>query len=215
MVSVIPRQTRPRGEVRRAQILEAAEAVFLEKGYAGATIDQVVKRAGASNASIYNFFGGKDGLFSAIVEEYSGHLLESFQTIDIDAATVPEALAQIGRHYMDVALAPDAVALSRLVLAEGTRFPELVHTCYQLGLDRIVERIAEIFTTWCSRGIAIMDDPALTAVQFLDAVGGRPLQRAMAGLPADGSSDAIEYSIQNAVRIFSTAIRGQGQIYDK
>lgn len=215
MAAVMPRQTRPRGEVRRAQILEAAEAVFLEKGYAGATIDQVAKRAGASNASIYNFFGGKDGLFAAIGEEYTGRLLESFQTIDIDVATVPVALAQIGRHYMDVALTPDAVAFCRLILAEGVRFPELVLTYYHHGLDRIIERIVDIFTTWRSRGLVIMDDPVLTAVQFLDAVGGRLLQRAMAGLPADGSGDAVEYSIQNAVRIFSAAIQGQGQIHEK
>jgi AcrR family transcriptional regulator len=215
MATVILRQTRPRGEVRRVQILEAAKAVFLEKGYAGTTIDQVVKRAGASNASIYSFFGGKDGLFAAMIGEYSGRLLETFQTIDIDDATVPAALAQIGRHYMDCVLAPDAVAVCRLILAEGTHFPELVDAYYRHGLDRVTKHIADIFTTWRSCGFATMDDPVLTAAQFLDAVGGRLLQRAVAGLPTAGSSAAIEYSIQNAVRIFSTAIRGREQIHEK
>src|SRR3984893_2769479 len=63
------RRTRPRGEVRRSQILDAAAQVFLENGYAGATIDLVIERAGASKATVYSFFGGKDGLFAAIVEE--------------------------------------------------------------------------------------------------------------------------------------------------
>src|SRR5258705_12847249 len=66
--ATVPR-TRPRGEIRRSQILDAAVEVFLENGYGGATIDLVVERAGASKATVYSFFGGKDGLFAAIVED--------------------------------------------------------------------------------------------------------------------------------------------------
>jgi AcrR family transcriptional regulator len=39
--------------------------VFLEHGYAGATIELVVARAGASKATVYSFFGDKEGLFTA------------------------------------------------------------------------------------------------------------------------------------------------------
>lgn len=217
------RQSRPRGQVRRTQILEAATAVFLEKGYAGATIDLVVKRAGASNASIYNFFGGKDGLFAAIIEDYTGHLLDAFQTIDVPTdADVPAALTQIGRQYLEIALTPNAVALCRLIMAEGIRFPELAETYYRRGLDRIITHVAGIFATWHSRGFVTMDDPALTAAQFLDAVGGGLIQRVVAGLPPDDWNTsalgnppsclphselgvAVERRIRNAVEIFGNA----------
>jgi len=223
MVEAKVRQPRPRGQVRRAQILEAATAVFLERGYAGATIDLVVKRAGASNASIYSFFGGKDGLFAAIIEDYTGRLLDAFQAIDVPTdADVPAALAQIGRQYLEIALAPDAVALCRLIMAEGVRFPELAETYYRRGLDRIVTHVAGIFATWHSRGFVTMGDPALTAAQFLDAVGGGLIQRVVAGLPPDDwNADvpgrppsnpspselgvAVERRIRNAVEIFGNA----------
>ena len=100
MAHVAFRHARPRGEFRRAQILKAATAVFLENGYGGATIDLVVSCAGASKATIYSFFGGKEGLFGAIVDDCSERLLATFQTIeltDIDV-DVPKALAQIGKN---------------------------------------------------------------------------------------------------------------------
>src|SRR5258708_9688479 len=62
------RRPRPRGEIRRSQILDAATEVFLENGYGGAPIDLVVERAGASKATVYSFFGGQEGLFPTIVE---------------------------------------------------------------------------------------------------------------------------------------------------
>src|SRR5258706_12421920 len=75
--ATMPR-TRPRGEIRRSQILDAATEVFLENGYGGATIDLVVERAGASKATGYSFFGGKDGLFAAIGEQRVERIVSAF-----------------------------------------------------------------------------------------------------------------------------------------
>src|SRR5882757_7167424 len=75
MVLTLPVRARPRGETRRAQILDAALTVFLEHGYDRATIDLVVQRASASKATIYSFFGGKEGLFEALVSEYAERIL--------------------------------------------------------------------------------------------------------------------------------------------
>src|SRR3984893_5189137 len=129
------RRTRPRGEIRRAQILDAAVEVFLENGYGGATIDLVVERAGASKATVYSFFGGKDGLFAAIVEERAERILSAFGDPEVVHADVRHALAHIARRYMEVVMAPDAVGLYRLIIAEGVRFPELVGTFHNLGPD--------------------------------------------------------------------------------
>ena len=83
------RRSRPRGEVRRSQILDAAAQVFLENGYGGATIDLVIERAGASKATVYSFFGGKDGLFAAIVEERAERILSAFGDPEVVGSGVP------------------------------------------------------------------------------------------------------------------------------
>lgn len=200
------RRTRPRGELRRAEILDAATQVFLESGYAGATIDLVVARAGASKATIYSFFGGKEGLFAALVEARCERFLSAFPNVDLADVDVPVALAQIGRWYMDAAMDPDNVALYRLILAEGVRFPELARTLHRSGTDRVSTHLAGILESWRKRGLVGVDDPELTAIQFLDAVRGDLQLRAVAGLPPDDLAAAVERSVQNAVRIFWSGI---------
>src|SRR6202011_440910 len=118
------RRSRPRGEVRRSQILDAAAQVFLENGYGGATIDLVIERAGASKATVYSFFGGKDGLFAAIVEERAERILSAFGDPEVVDSDVPSALGHIAQRYMEVVMAPDVVGFYRLIIAECARFPQ-------------------------------------------------------------------------------------------
>src|SRR5260370_7771392 len=113
------RRTRPRGEVRRSQILDAATEVFLENGYGGATIDLVVERAGASKATVYSFFGGKDGLFASIVEERAERILSAFDDPEVVHSDVRHPLAHIAQRYMAAPMPPDSLALSRLPIPDG------------------------------------------------------------------------------------------------
>ncbi|WP_028658538.1 TetR/AcrR family transcriptional regulator [Nocardioides insulae] len=63
-----------RTEETRRQVLEAARDVFIEKGYTGAGISDVVARSGSSVGSVYHHFGGKSELYLAVWEEYVGDL---------------------------------------------------------------------------------------------------------------------------------------------
>lgn len=60
-------QTR-RGEERRLALLLCATDLFLERGYDAVSLDDIVNHAGGSKASIYKYFGNKEGLFTAICE---------------------------------------------------------------------------------------------------------------------------------------------------
>src|ERR1700720_4471645 len=201
------RRSRPRGEVRRSQILDTAAQVFLENGYGGATIDLVIERAGASKATVYSFFGGKDGLFAAIVEERAERILSAFGDPEVVGSDVPSALAHIARRYMEVVLAPDAIGLYRLIIAEGIRFPELARTFYQIGPDRANAHLAGMFSVWRERGLVRVDDPQLAALQFFDLVSGDLHRRAMAGIIPQDLGAAIQRSIDNAVQVLWNGIR--------
>src|ERR1700720_4594628 len=201
------RRSRPRGEVRRSQILDTAAQVFLENGYGGATIDLVIERAGASKATVYSFFGGKDGLFAAIVAERAERILSAFGDPEVVGSDVPSALAHIARRYMEVVMAPDAVGLYRLIIAEGVRFPELARTFHQLGPDRTNAHLAGMLSVWRERGLIRLDDPQLAAVQFFDSVSGDLHRRAMAGIIPQDLGAAIQRSIDNAVQVLWNGIR--------
>jgi AcrR family transcriptional regulator len=203
------RRLRPRGETRRAQILDAATKVFVENGYGAATIDLVVTRAGASKATIYSFFGGKEGLFAAIIEERAERILAALPHVGIDHVDVRTTLTEIGRRYMEVAMSPDAIGLYRLILAEGVRFPELSRTFYRIGPERVSERVASLLRAWRRHRLIVVDDAYLAAVQFLDAVRGELHLRAVAGLSPDDLAEAIQRNVRHAVHIFWNGIRAE------
>lgn len=63
---------------RREQILEAASRVFGERGYFGATTDQIAKAAGISQPYVVRMFGGKENLFVGVLSRSLDRLLVAF-----------------------------------------------------------------------------------------------------------------------------------------
>jgi AcrR family transcriptional regulator len=70
------------GLATRRQLLEAGGQVFAEQGYAKATSKEICERANANVAAVNYHFGGKDGLYAAVLEEAHSRLV----TIDAMAA---------------------------------------------------------------------------------------------------------------------------------
>src|SRR5262245_47335366 len=95
-----PRQRRTPAAQREA-ILQAAAAVFLERGYAGASVDAVVERAGGSKATVYALFGNKEGLLSALIAQGAETLAASVDALPA-GASFEENLRAIGRSYLGV-----------------------------------------------------------------------------------------------------------------
>jgi AcrR family transcriptional regulator len=74
-VSVAPRK-RLSGEERRAAILDAALAVFADRGYHPSSIDDIAREAGVSKALIYDHFASKQDLYAELLQQHAGELLE-------------------------------------------------------------------------------------------------------------------------------------------
>src|SRR5258708_15335979 len=72
---------------RRADILGAALLAFTERGVAGASIEDIRRRCGASVGSIYHHFGGKDGIAGALYLEGLGDYQRGFVGVLQDATS--------------------------------------------------------------------------------------------------------------------------------
>jgi AcrR family transcriptional regulator len=65
------RETRTEKQARtRAALLATAAGVFAERGYQGASVEEIAERAGYSHGAVYSNFAGKEDLFLAVFEEY-------------------------------------------------------------------------------------------------------------------------------------------------
>lgn len=89
--STIPRRERER-LLRREAMLQAARTVFAEKGYSGATLDEIAQRAEFGKGTLYNYFdGGKEGLFRAILDELFDDAEQMVESSFCDSTNFGEA----------------------------------------------------------------------------------------------------------------------------
>ncbi len=102
-----PTATRMRSEDRRELILEAATAVFGERGYVGATTDAVARAARVSQPYVVRMFGTKEALFLEVLRRGLDKLLAAFRGALHDTTPLPEGIvdhagSRIGRAYADL-----------------------------------------------------------------------------------------------------------------
>jgi len=99
----------------RARLIEAARAVFVEKGYAEASTPEIVRMAGATRGALYHHFEDKQALFRAVVEAEAQAVTEAIEAASIQVET-QDALAEGSRAFFD---AMSDAARAQLLLVDG------------------------------------------------------------------------------------------------
>ncbi|HEX3653007.1 MAG TPA: TetR/AcrR family transcriptional regulator [Rhizomicrobium sp.] len=140
-----------RKEARPQEILEAALAVFAERGFAAARMDEVARRAGVTKGTIYLYFPSKEELFKSLVREAIGGTLQQVtafaETYDGSARAILESVLRTIGTLMRTS---DRVVLPKIILAESGNFPELVRF-YRF---EIIEKGLALLQSIIRRGIA-------------------------------------------------------------
>ena len=72
------------------KIQDAALAEFLDKGFLGASLRQIVKNAGVTTGAFYGYFSSKEALFNALVEPHAAALMGKFMEAQTSFAELPE-----------------------------------------------------------------------------------------------------------------------------
>ena len=79
----------------RADLMDAATKVFVQKGFSGARVDEIGRQAKANKAMIYYHFGSKEGLYKAVLLKHIGGLHEEIARVEKD----PDPLARLLAFY--------------------------------------------------------------------------------------------------------------------
>ncbi len=199
------RRGRPADAGKHAEILEAATQVFLERGYNATSMDLIARRASVSKITIYAHFSSKETLFASIIDALAGRLTQGIQRLVCDGLPPEQALRQVGRAYLKLALAPGSLALHRLVVAESARVPGLGKIIHRSGPHPIVATLAKYLK---GRKELRISDPALAAEQFLGMVlGHTQLGLLLGARPAAATRANIDRMVDHAVGVFLSGCR--------
>jgi AcrR family transcriptional regulator len=191
---------------RRQALLDAAREVFLEKGFASATIDEVVARAGGSKATVYALFENKEGLFAALVADCAEELAELLQKSPLDGP-LEDSLRTFGRRYVEVLTRPERLALFRVVIGECGRAPEVGDIFYRTGPQAVFQRVAELLRAAAARGQIATSDVDGLAHFFIDALRGHVHMQVLLNPTRRPTSKEIERHADFVVDTFLRACR--------
>ncbi|PRY02463.1 TetR/AcrR family transcriptional regulator [Allonocardiopsis opalescens] len=131
-----------RGDELREHILWAAKDVFLELGFARASMDAVAARAGTSKRSLYAHFESKDRLFLAVVDLARDLYLGRLRTPDAYGEDAVEAVVVYCARFLQLLLRRPALRTCRLGIAEAERLPEASARYHDAIFDTSRRRLA-------------------------------------------------------------------------
>jgi AcrR family transcriptional regulator len=159
---------RRRSEARPGEILEAALAVFSEKGFAAARLDDIAARAGISKGALYLYFETKQDLFRAVVRE----------TVVPNLAAVEAFAGQGGLAFGDLvrlifARIGDLVVegrfgpVAKMVIGESRNFPELAKVWHEYVVSRALGAVSGAVAAAQARGEVRPGDPRLYVLSLV------------------------------------------------
>jgi len=153
-----------RKDARPPEILDAALAVFAQKGFAATRLDDIAAKAGITKGTIYLYFDSKQALFEALARQSVGAQIEQ---VTAQLANFPGTSAELLRFVLSTmgrfAMTSDRVVLPRLVLAEAANFPQLAEFWRREIIERGIGLMSGIIRRGIERGEFRKIEPAHAA----------------------------------------------------
>ena len=190
---------------RIESLLDVAAEVFTERGYQGASLDEIARRAGASKQTLYVRFPSKADLFEAVLRRETERAHLRFSGILLADQPIEEVLEQYGIEVIQMIMAERSQRLIRTISAAVESFPELARGLWQQICETGIHILADYIGVQSSMGELREVDPKLAAHVFHGlAMGPYFLPAQLAVEPEAPLADPRAY-VKEAVRVFLSA----------
>ncbi len=196
---------RPKDLAKRDAILSAAKALFLERGFGEANMQEVADRAGVSKLTLYSHFGDKTALFVAAVRNHYDQYLPEALFRDWDASDLPGSFRAFARTYHAYLMEPTTIAGRRMLLRAPNVSPELSLEIWKAGPARIDAFLAETFARLDARGLLRIQNPGLAAIHLLTLIRGDLFSQLGYGVERHTPGADTDAYVASAVDVFLRA----------
>lgn len=194
-----------RSDIKRQAILDAAYALFREKGFEKTSVGEINALAGGSKATIYSYFRSKDEIFVecmfALAERYLEGTLSDLQNPSDD---VIADLQAFGESFLRLVCSPEMVSLRRLMIAEAERAG--IGKLFYEKLMCLREQVAMFIAKVMADGVLRAGDADLAARQLRALLEAELLESLLLnGSDPDSDEEAIPLAAGRAVDTFLRA----------
>ena len=159
---------RRRKDARPAEIVAAALAVFAEKGFAAARLDDIAARAGVSKGALYLYFETKQDLFAAVVRDA---VSPNIAMVEAAAMTMDLPFDQIARLFLaraaDLMTTSPVGLVAKMVIGESRNFPDLARIWHDEVVSRVLGVVTGLIERAQARGEIRPGDPRFHALALI------------------------------------------------
>src|SRR6516164_5123384 len=137
---------------KRQSILDAALDEFAARGFAGARLDDVAQRAGVAKGTIYLYFRDKESLFQDLVRTRLSPLIGTIEAAAVRELPIRALVELIITTFVEEIYGTRRKDVIRLIISEGTRFPELAKFYYSEVIGRVLPMLRQRLRVAVERG---------------------------------------------------------------
>ena len=186
----------------RGRILDAAFAVFMKKGYAATSTEEIATRARVSKRELYALVGNKQTLLVACI---GGRARRLQAPTDLPAPRDRESLARLltgfGARLVREISDPAVIAVFRLAIAEAHQARDVAQALDSIGRETARAALRGIMSQACDAGL-IQGNPATCAEQFSGLLWGTLMVSLLLGVARRPDTDEIAARAQGATAAF-------------
>lgn len=172
-------------EVRKRLILSVAEKLFIENGYEKTTLSQISKASGVTKRTIYDHIGDKETLFRTVCMECLPQSLELHFEVRPTGGSTREVLKNLAGLIMGYSLSSENLALTRMLITERMRFPELVQQSVEVLRELFKDAIENVLAEMVEHGLLPQMNNPRIPYYFYDMIVGSMQTQMLFGMKQD------------------------------
>lgn len=187
---------------RQGEVLEAALGLLVDAGDR-LTMSAVARAASCSKETLYNWFGDREGLLTAIVQWQAAKVgIPRPATGDLDAAQLRERLVEFARNLLGVLSSDTSVALNRVAIGHGSNASGLGQIVLENGRRSMGRRLKPVLEAGRDAGLLSFTDSETAFRTFFGLVVRDVQVRRLLGDDLRLSADDVAADVQAAVDQF-------------
>ncbi|AZQ66044.1 TetR/AcrR family transcriptional regulator [Silicimonas algicola] len=184
------------------QVLGGARTVFLRDGFEGASVDDIVREAGVSKATLYSYFPDKRLLFLEVAKCECKAQSEDAAARICCSGDFAEGLADAAGRMVRFFVSDVGLQVHRIVVGESQRFPEIGRDFYASGPAQVREILKDFLRKGVEAGTLRIDDLDLAADQFAELCKAGLHLPMVLGLRERPTDEEIDRVVLSAVDMF-------------
>jgi len=200
---------RPKDPAKRAAIVAAASALFMERGFAGVTMEAVAASAGVSKMTVYGHFHDKAALFGAVVRATTDQMVAVLTDIDQADGSLEPRLVAYGTALLTLILSPRIVVMSHVLMGMLMKDRALAESFYEAGPAHGRAMLARFLAAAAARGEIAIDSADAAADDLVGLWEGDMPKRVALGLVPSPTQADIDRRVRRATRVFLRAYRAE------